>query len=293
MSLFRGCATAIVTPFDQNGRVNYQVFREMLDMQLKAGVSAVVVCGTTGESATLSDDEARELTAFAASHVGERIPIIAGAGSNDTRHACRLARAAEAAGADGLLVVTPYYNKTSASGLVNHYKSIAGSTGLPIILYNVPSRTGMSIPLDCYDELCGVDNIVAVKEASGDMAYTLDAMHRCGGRLTFFCGNDDLTVPMMSAGAEGVISVVSNIAPRDMSALAAACLAGDFGTASRLAQKLYPLIKAMFIDVNPIPVKEALRIVGVDAGICRPPLAPLSDEKRAALSKVLRGMDFS
>ncbi len=293
MSLFTGCATALATPFDKRGHISCSSFQRLLDAQLEGGVSAVVVCGTTGESATLDDDEAGRLVGFAVSHVNGKIPVIAGAGSNDTRHACRLAQRAEAAGADALLVVTPYYNKTSHRGLISHYASIADATSLPIILYNVPSRTGMSIPLESYDELCEIPNVVGVKEASGNMSYALDAMQRCGGRVDFYSGNDDLTVPMMSAGAKGVISVVSNIAPSCTSELARLCLEGDFARASELSKKLYPLMKAMFIDVNPIPVKEALNMLGFEMGECRPPLAPLSEEKRTQLRKTLCSLSFS
>lgn len=283
--LFTGTCTAIVTPFDKDG-VNLVEFDRLLDMQLDAHVSAIVICGTTGESATLSDEEKLLLISHAIGHVKGRCKIIAGTGSNDTNHAIHLARLASAYGADGLLVVTPYYNKTSQSGLVHHYTSIASAVSLPIIVYNVPSRTGLSVSLSTYQKLSQIANINGVKEASSDLPLISRILGTCGQDLNIWIGNDDQIVPAMALGARGVISTMSNVAPKQVVQMVNACLTGDYVTAARLQNEYMPLIDALFSHVNPLPVKEALKQMGYAVGDCRMPLY-LEEEQLTALSATL------
>jgi 4-hydroxy-tetrahydrodipicolinate synthase len=247
----------------------------------------VVICGTTGEAPTLSDREKLELFRRAKEYVGDRCLIIAGTGSNDTRHAMALSRAAEQAGADGLLLVSPYYNKATPEGLTAHYRAIAGAVEIPCIVYNVPSRTGLDIPVSVYRELAEIPNIAGIKEASGDIGKVSAVLAECPD-LTLWTGNDDQIVPAMALGAKGVISVVSNILPVKTKALADAALDGDFDTAAALQLEMLPLMKALFSEVNPIPVKAAMEMIGFDCGPCRLPLTPMSNEKRAKLQQLLQ-----
>ena len=293
MELFTGCATALVTPFRANGTVSYEALRRLVRRQLESGVSALVVNGTTGEAATLTDEEMRDIVSFVRDEVNGQVPVIAGAGSNNTSHAVKLAREAAEAGADALLVVTPYYNKTSENGLAAHFEAIADAGGIPVILYNVPGRSGMSIPVSLYPRLGDHHCIVAVKEASGNVAYALEAMEACGDKLTLYSGNDDITLPLMAAGAKGVISVASNVAPRDVSELCRFVLENNLTAARRRMEKLMPLVHALFSEVNPIPVKEAMNILGLEVGCCRAPLAPLDKQKRRALYEVLQGGSYT
>ncbi len=281
--LFTGACTALVTPFI-NGKVNYPLLEQLLKRQVDAGIEAVVIAGTTGEAPTLSDEEKITMIRRAKEYVGDSCQIIAGTGSNSTEHAVKLSIAAEEAGADGLLVVSPYYNKASTAGLVAHYIAIARSVSIPMVLYNVPSRTGVDIPVHVYKQLSRIQNIVAVKEASGDIRKIVQIRRECGDDLTIYSGNDDMTVPMMSLGAKGVISVMSNVCPVEMQTMAKAALSGDFDTAEALQCSLQPLSELLFCEVNPIPVKTAMNLIGFDCGECRLPLTPLSDENKERMN---------
>lgn len=284
--VFSGACTALVTPF-LNDQVNYPMMEQLLRRQIDAGIEAVVICGTTGEAPTLSDTEKLELFSRAKSYVGDACKIIAGTGSNATSHTVGLSIAAQRCGADALLIVTPYYNKATADGLYSHYLAVAQSVEIPIIVYNVPSRTGMDIPLSVYQKLCNIPNIVGTKEASSDITKTMKILHSCDNAITVWSGNDDMTVPMMSLGAKGVISVLSNVAPQQTQAMCRAALSGDFATAASVQLELQPLIEALFCEVNPIPVKEAMKMIGFDCGNCRLPLCAISADGRRKLEKAL------
>lgn len=284
--LFTGVCTALVTPFLGNA-VNYPLLELLLGRQIAAGIEAVVLCGTTGESPTLSDCEKLEIFRRCARYAGGRCKIIAGTGSNDTQHAVALSAAAEAAGADALLVVSPYYNKATADGLLTHYSAIAGAVHIPVIVYNVPSRTGVDIPVSVYRELSKIPNIAGVKEASTDMGKISKIRAICPDSFALWSGNDDLTAPILALGGQGVISVLSNILPEQTQALTRAALDGDFDTAADLQLRLLPLTEALFREVNPIPVKAAMKLVGYDCGTCRLPLTPASSETVAKLQEIL------
>lgn len=285
--LFTGACTALVTPFlDQE--VNYPLLERLLQRQIDAGIEAVVISGTTGESPTLSDTEKLEMFRRAKEFAGDRCKIIAGTGSNDTRHAIELSQAAEASGVDGLLVVSPYYNKASAEGLFAHYAAIAHSVSIPVILYNVPSRTGEDIPVSVYRRLSRIPNIAGVKEASSDITKITKIRCACGSDLPIWSGNDDQITPVISLGGFGVISVLSNVAPVETQALAKAALAGDLDTASDLQCRLQPLVELLFCEVNPIPVKAAMKCIGFDCGGCRLPLTNLTPENQKKLETFLK-----
>ncbi len=269
--LFTGVCTALVTPFHNNA-INYPMLQRLLRRQIDAGVRAVVIAGTTGESATLSDREKIELFHKAREYMADQCLFIAGTGSNSTAHAVELGIQAEAAGADALLVVSPYYNKATADGLYAHYLSIAHAVSIPVILYNVPSRTGVDIPVSVYKRLSAVPNIIGVKEAASDITKITRIQNACAPDFTVWSGNDDQIVPVMSLGGKGVISVLSNVYPFETRAMCEAALDGDFDTAASLQCELQPLIDALFCEVNPIPVKEAMKIIGYDCGPCRLPL---------------------
>lgn len=269
--LFTGTCTAIVTPF-HNTEVSLAAFDRLLDAQLDAHVSAIAVCGTTGEAATLSDEEKLLLISHAVTRAAGRCKIIAGTGTNDTAHAVHMSRMAQAYGADGLLVVTPYYNKTSQTGLIRHYAAIADAVSLPIIVYNVPSRTGLNVSLDTYRALSQIPNINGVKEASSDLPLICRILAACGDELNIWAGNDDQIVAMMALGAKGVISTLSNVEPKTVVQMTNACLTADYVTASRLQTGSMALIDALFSQVNPLPVKLALEQLGFDVGKCRMPL---------------------
>lgn len=277
---FTGVCTALVTPF-LDGKVNYPMMEQLLRRQMDAGIRAVVVAGTTGESATLSDEEKLELFRRCKSYAGEDCMIIAGTGSNSTEHAIALSREAEETGADALLVVSPYYNKANPEGLFAHYLSIAHSVSIPVIVYNVPTRTGVDIPVSVYKRLANIPNIAGIKEASTDITKITRILEACP--LPVWAGNDDQTVPVMSLGGQGVISVLSNICPEETAAMAEAALAGDFDTAAALQRSLLPLIDLLFCEVNPIPVKAAMRYIGYDCGVCRLPLTQLGKENQKKL----------
>lgn len=280
--LFTGVCTALVTPF-LDGKVNYPMMEQLLRRQIEAGITAVVVAGTTGESPTLSDDEKIELFRRCKEYAGNACKIIAGTGTNSTEHAVSLSIAAEKAGVDALLVVSPYYNKSTPDGLFSHYLSIAHAVSLPVILYNVPSRTGVDIPVSVYQRLSRVPNIVGVKEASSDITKIARIRLTCEPDFAVWSGNDDQIVPVMSLGGSGVISVLSNIYPREAEAMCQSALMGDYQTASKIQLELLPLIDLLFCEVNPIPVKEAMKYIGYDCGGCRLPLSKLTKEHQKQL----------
>lgn len=284
-ALFTGACTALVTPFHE-GKVNIPMLEKLLARQLEAGIRAVVIAGTTGEAPTLSDAEKLHLFSAAKTFAGKDAIILAGTGSNDTSHAIALSKAAEDVGADGLLVVSPYYNKATKEGLITHYGAIAAAVHIPVILYNVPSRTGLDIPVDVYQTLSKISNIAGIKEASNDVAKTGKVIAACP-ELPVWSGNDNQIVPVMALGGLGVISVLSNVLPVQTQAMAMAALDGDFDTAAGLQSELLPLIEALFCEVSPIPVKAAMGLLGYDCGHCRLPLTPLGAKNREILKKLL------
>ncbi len=284
--VFRGSCTALVTPFSEHG-IDYEQFRKNIDFQFENGTSAIVVCGTTGENATVTRNEYEELVRFAVRAAAGRMKVIIGVGSNNTETALKNAENARFAGADGILMVTPYYNKTTQSGLIEHFTHVADRVDIPMIVYNVPSRTGIGITADTYKELSKHPNIIGVKEASGDLKLVGDTVSRCGDELYIYSGNDDNTIPMMSLGALGVISVASNIVPGVIAKLCKLCFDGEFKDATDLYAKYAELFSALFIETNPIPVKAAMKMLGKDSGILRLPLTKLSDEHFAYLRNVM------
>ena len=275
--LFTGACTALVTPF-LNGKVNYPMLEQLLKRQIEAGIQAVVICGTTGESPTLSDSEKLEMFHRAKKYARDDCLIIAGTGSNCTEHAVALSKAAEEIGADALLVVSPYYNKATPEGLVTHYSAIAGAVHIPVIAYNVPSRTGVDIPISVYKCLAQIPNMAGVKEASTDIAKIAKIKAACPQDFAIWSGNDDQAAAVMALGGLGVISVLSNVMPVETQAMAQAALNGDFDTAADLQVRLLPLIELLFCEVNPIPVKAAMKLIGYDCGECRLPLTSMSLE---------------
>lgn len=282
--IFKGCGTAIITPFTKDG-VNFEEFKKMIEFQIKEGVDAIIVCGTTGESSTMTVEERKETIKCAIDTVNKRIPVIAGTGSNCTASAIEMSKWAEEAGADAVLLVTPYYNKTTQAGLVAHYKAIAKEISIPIILYNVPSRTGLNInPSTCL-ELSKVKNIVAIKEASGNLSQVAEIKALCGDDLAIYSGNDDQIVPILSLGGIGVISVLSHLVPNDVHTMVTSFLEGDTRTATKLQLKTLNLTKALFSEVNPIPVKAACNMMGFNVGIPRLPLIEMSKEGQKHLKE--------
>ena len=284
--LFTGVCTALVTPFLDN-KVNYPLMEQLLKRQVDAGVEAVVLAGTTGESPTLSDTEKIELFRRAKSYVGSACKIIVGTGTNATEHTIELSKSAEEAGADGLLLVAPYYNKGNSDSLYAHFTSIACNVSIPVILYNVPSRTGLDLSVDLYNRLSSIPNIIGVKEAATDITKIARIRNRCPVDFHIWTGNDDMIVPAISLGAQGVISVVSNVCPAETIAMATAALTGDFQTAAMIQCQLMPLIEMLFSEVNPIPVKYAMKCIGYDCGNCRLPLGLPSEKVQRQLNTVL------
>lgn len=282
-TIFTGAAVAIVTPFNKDGSINYDRLEQLIEEQISSGTDAIVICGTTGESAAMSGEEHIECVKFAIDKVNHRVPVIAGTGSNDTAYATEMSIDAERLGADGLLLVTPYYNKTSQKGMVAHFTHTADAVNIPIILYNVPSRTGCKIEISTYKELSKHKNIVAAKEASGDLSFV--AKLAAETDLDIYSGNDDQVVPIMSLGGKGVISVASNIIPAEMHQMCQYALSGDFTRARELQLKYLEFFNALFCDVNPIPVKEAMNLLGKEVGSCRLPLISPDDPK----IEVIRG----
>ena len=284
--LFTGACTALVTPF-LDGKVNYPMMEQLLKRQIEAGITAVVIAGTTGESPTLTDEEKITLFKRCKEYVGDQCLIIAGTGSNNTAHSVELSVAAEAAGADALLVVSPYYNKATADGIVMHYLSICHSVSIPIIIYNVPGRTGLDIPISAYQRLARIPNIAGVKEANPDITKIAKIRNACGMDFPIWSGNDDQIVPVMALGGQGVISVLSNVMPEETATMCNAALDGDFDTAAELQCKFLPLIDFLFCEVNPIPVKAAMNYIGYDCGGCRLPLCNLTSEHAKKMEEIL------
>ena len=285
--LFKGCGTAIVTPFDENG-VNFKEFEKLIEFQIKEGVDSIIVCGTTGESSTMTVDERKQTIEFALKVSNKRVPIIAGTGGNCTQAVIEFTKWAESVGVDGALIVTPYYNKTTQTGLIEHYKAIANSTSIPIILYSVPSRTGVNItPETCY-ELSKIPNIVAIKEASGNLSQIAEIKSLCRDELNVYSGNDDQVVPILSLGGIGVISVLSNIAPKYTHDMVTSYLNGNCEKATKMQLDSISLIKALFCEVNPIPVKSALNMIGYNVGIPRLPLIELSESGKNKMENELK-----
>lgn len=286
--LFRGTCTALVTPFTADG-IDYPALDRLLERQIKAGVEALVVCGTTGEAATLDWEETLSLIAHCVRYCGGRTKIIAGTGGNNTRKAARTGAAAAALGVDGLLCVTPYYNKCTQEGLIAHYKAIASASDLPLLLYNVPSRTQVDIAPETCAELAKLPTVAGIKEANPDVGRLMKLRRLCGSDFPIYCGNDDRILPFMACGALGVVSVLSNLRPEAVKALVDAGLRGEFARALTLQEAEQPLIEALFSEVSPIPIKEALHLCGRDAGICRLPLTPptqaLTDRLHAVLGQ--------
>lgn len=285
--LFKGCATAIATPFTETG-VNFDEFGKLIDFQISEGIDALVVCGTTGESATMTDTERKETMKFAVDRVAKRVPVILGTGSNCTKNAIELTKYAELIGADGALVVTPFYNKTTQDGLIKHYEAIASSTTLPIIVYSVPSRTGVNVTPNTCLELSKIPNIVGIKEASGNLSQVAEIAALCGDNLHIYSGNDDQVLPTLSLGGKGVISVISNIAPKKFTTMVHDFFNGDIEKATKVQLESIELINALFIEVNPIPVKSALNMIGYNFGIPRLPLVELSNKNKLILENALK-----
>lgn len=287
--LFTGAATALVTPFDQNGTIAWEELERLVELQIAGGIDAIVACGTTGEAATMTTEEHTQVIRFIIEKVKGRVPVIAGTGSNDTQFCVELSLEAKELGADGLLLVTPYYNKTSQKGLIESFNYVADSVKMPCILYNVPSRTGCNIQPATYRELSRNPYIVAVKEANGDISATARTAALCGDELTIYSGEDNQTLPIMALGGKGVISVFSNALPGKMHELAAAMLRGDLETARKLDLEYLDLMDGFFMDVNPIPIKEALYQMGVlQTNYCRMPLTTMTEEGAAKLNALLK-----
>ena len=287
--LFKGCGTAISTPFDENG-VNLKEFEKLVNFQIENGVDAIIVCGTTGEASTMTLDEKLATISCAVKTSHGRVPIIAGTGGNNTKQVVEYSKQVEKLGVDGLLIVTPYYNKCTQNGLIEHYKLIASEVSLPIILYSVAGRTGVNIePKTCY-ELSKIENIVAIKEASGNLSQVAEIAHLCGDNLHIYSGNDDQVLPVLSLGGLGVISVLSNVKPQYTHDMVQNFFDGNVKKATEMQLHALPLIKALFSEVNPIPVKEALNIIGFDFGVPRLPLTKMTESKAEILKKAI--LDF-
>ncbi len=289
MSLFRGAGVAMATPMKEDGSINYDVMGKLIEDQIAGHTDALIICGTSGEAPTLDDDEHLEAIRYAVSVADHRVPVIAGTGSNNTAHAVMMSREAQKRGADGCLLVTPYYNKATQDGLIASFTKIASSIDIPCILYNVPSRTGTNILPETAAYLGKhVDNIVGIKEASGNISQVAKLAELCEGDMDIYSGNDDQVVPLMSLGGIGVISVLSNVAPQYVHDMTAACLAGDFAKGRAMQLKALPLIRMLFAEVNPIPVKAALNMQGYQVGIPRLPLTEMTAEHQAQLKKAMQ-----
>ncbi len=284
MAVFKGAGVAIATPFNGDGSVNYDEFARLIDFQIDNGTDAIIVCGTTGESATMTEEEHKEVVRYCIDHVNKRVPVIAGAGSNCTQTAVELSEDAAKHGADAVLSVTPYYNKATQDGLIEHFTAVAKAIDIPVILYNVPSRTGVNIQPETAVRMCkDVDNIVGIKDATGNLAQTAKMMQLAEGCIDLYSGEDGLVVPIMSLGGIGVISVLSNVAPRQTHDMCMKALEGDCAGACEIQLKALPLVDALFSEVNPIPVKAALNMIGFEAGPLRLPLTEMEDANKAHL----------
>lgn len=289
MAIFTGAGVALITPMNDDGSVNYEKLRELLEFHVANKTDAIIICGTTGEASTLSDEEHLECIRFACEVINKRIPVIAGTGSNCTQSAIELSKEAEKSGVDGLLLVTPYYNKATQNGLKAHYKAIAKEVNVPIILYNVPSRTGTRLAPQTVVDLCHeVPNIVGVKDATGDISEVTELMSLAKGTVDVYSGNDDQIVPVLSLGGKGVISVLSNILPKETHDMVASYLEGDVAKSCEMQLKYFDLVKALFCEVNPIPVKKALNLMGMEVGSLRLPLTEMEDANAKRLEEEMR-----
>lgn len=287
MSIFEGSGVAIVTPFNDNG-VNYKKLKELLEWHIKEGTDAIIICGTTGEATTMSEEEKKLTIKFTVDVVNKRIPVIAGTGSNNTLSSIEMSKYAESAGVDGLLVITPYYNKTNSRGLIKHFEAINNSVNTPIILYNVPSRTGVNITPENLKELSTLSNVVAIKEASGNISQVVKMKALCGDKIDIYSGNDDQAIPILSLGGKGVISVLANIIPNAMHTMIKSYLNGDVKKALDLQLENLKLSNTLFIETNPIPIKTALNLIGKDVGPLRLPLYEMSDSNLMKLKDTLK-----
>lgn len=288
MALFTGSGVAIVTPFNKDGSVNYDAFEKMINYQIENKTDAIIVCGTTGEASTLTDDEQIETIKFCVDTVKKRVPVIAGAGSNHTEHGIELCKKSQQVGADGLLIVTPYYNKTTQKGLVTYYKNMAGSVDIPVIMYSVKGRTGLNIAPETVKKLSEIDNIVAIKEASGDLSQVAQIAALCGDKIDIYSGNDDQILPLLSLGGKGVISVLANVAPKNTHDMVMKFLEGNIEESKKLQLEAIELINALFCEVNPIPVKAALNMMGFNAGGYREPLVEMEDKNYDRLKAAMK-----
>ena len=286
MALFTGSGVALITPFNNKNEINFEKLRELLEFHIANKTDAVIVTGTTGESSTMTDEEKLAVIKFSVETVNKRIPVIAGTGSNNTKHAVEMSIKAQELGADGLLVVTPYYNKGNENGIYNHYKLIAESVDIPVILYNVPGRTGVNLSINLLKKLAQIKNIIAIKEASGNISYAAEIAREVP-ELDIYSGNDDMTVPLLSLGGKGVISVSANIIPETVHNMTYAFFERDNDTARELQLKYNDLVNALFIEVNPVPVKEAMNFLGYNVGECRLPLGEMSEENKNTLHKII------
>ena len=292
-TLFTGMATAIVTPMKNDGSIDYEAMGRFIDFQIENGINALVVMGTTGENATLEPEEQKEVIAFTVKQTAGRVPVIAGTGTNNTAHVLENTKNACEVGVDGILVVTPYYNKATQAGLIKHFTMIADASEVPVILYNVPGRTGCALTPKTIAALAEHPNIVGLKEATGNMAQMVEIMNLCGDKIDVYSGEDALTVPMMAMGGSGTISVLSNILPAETVAMTDACKAGDFKTAAAMQCKFMPLINALFSQVNPIPVKAAAAALGFGDDALRMPLTPMEEPFRTAMFEEMRKLGMN
>ena len=287
-TIFTGMATAIVTPMHTDGSIDYEALGRFVEFQIGSGINGLVVMGTTGENATIEPEDQKKVIAYTVEKVAGRVPVIAGTGTNNTEHVLHNTRNACQVGADAILVVTPYYNKATQNGLVTHFTAVADESTLPVILYNVPSRTGCNLLPKTVAKLSEHPNIAAIKEATGSLAQMIEIMHLCGDKIDVYSGEDGLTVPMMAMGAKGTISVLSNVAPRQSVAMTDACLRGDYAAAAKMQCDLLPLINALFSEVNPIPAKAATAAMGFGADALRLPLTSMEEQNRAVLFAEMR-----
>jgi len=285
--MLKGAITAIVTPF-KNGQLDEEAYRELIEFQIKGGIHGIVPCGTTGESATLSHAEHKRVVETCIHQVKKRVPVVAGTGSNNTAESVDLTKHAEQAGADYALMITPYYNKPTQEGLYQHYKTVASQTKIPIVVYNVPTRTSVNLLPETVARLCGIPHIVGIKEATGDLKQCAKVLELCGDRITVLSGDDFTVLPLLAVGGQGVISVVSNVAPGDMAGMCTAFFNGDLAAARKLHYKMWPLMEAMFIETNPTPAKTALKMMGKITGEVRQPLCPLAPQNEEKLRQVMQ-----
>jgi len=291
MSIFKGSGVAIVTPFNEEG-VNFSKLKELIEWQIENKTDAIIICGTTGEASTMTETERKEAIKFTVNTVNKRIPVIAGTGSNNTMASVEMSKYAESVGVDGLLIINPYYNKTSAKGLIAHFKAIAEAVKTPIVVYNVPSRTGMNIPPKALAELCKLENIVAVKEASGNISQIAEIKYLCGDNLDIYSGNDNEILPTLAIGGLGIISVIANIVPKDVHDICELFFSGNIKASQELFIKTIPLTNACFCETNPIPIKTALNLMGRNVGDLRLPLVDMDTKNLEILKQALKNYDL-